>query len=434
MMKPLLLALSFCSLAFSAPVPPKKFDLRSINGKNYVSTVKSQQGGTCWTHAVMASIESNLYLTNAWNLAGETGEPALAEYHLDWWNGFNQHMNHDVAPETNGLSVHQGGDYRVAAAYLARGGSVRKADGQSFSSPPQENNDSYHRFYARDIVWYSAGRDLKNIDDIKIALMEHGAMGTALAWSSSLYNSSSGTFYQSPTNGSEPNHAVTIVGWDDGKKTQSSKPGAWLIKNSWGSGWGNQGYFWISFDDKVAGHHDEMGAVSFQNVEPLTYSTIYSHDLHGWRDTKPEASEAFNAFTATADEDLSAVSFYTTADKAEFSVTIYGHFDGKSLSQQLSSTAEGNYAHNGFHTIDLNLPVPLRQGQKFYVYLKISKGGHAFDRTSNVPVLLGSSERVTVKSKAAPGESFYRAGSTWKDLTTDDSSANFCIKALTRKN
>jgi outer membrane protein assembly factor BamB len=41
-------------------------------------------------------------------------------------------------------------------------------------------------------------------------------------------------------------HAVCIVGYDDNKMTNDG-PGAFRLVNSWGTGWGNQGYWWMSY-------------------------------------------------------------------------------------------------------------------------------------------------------------------------------------------
>lgn len=420
--------------AFAAQ--PAQFDLRSAFGQSYVSSVKSQQGGTCWAHGTMAAIESNLLMTGAWHEGREQGEPNLAEYHLDWWNGFNKNDNPDIFPASAGLTVHEGGDYRVAAAYLTRSvGSVRDEDAQSYATAPKQKNPLYHYFYVRDIEWYSTGDNLQSIDDIKQALTDGGAIGTALAWSSSFYSASRFSFYQPATSTVEPNHAVTIVGWDDNKVTQAPLPGAWLIKNSWGSTWGDRGYFWISYHDKVAGKHGEMGAVGFRNVTTMNFDHVYAHDTHGWRDTKSEASEAFNVFTVQgnqgAGENLAAVNFVTAADQASYTVKVWGDFVNGELTNELS-TQSGAIAHKGHHTVDLPAPVHLQSGQKFYVSVSLDKGGQAFDRTSEVPVLLGSKSKVLVESRGEAGESFYRKDGAWRDLHQDDVSANFCIKALTR--
>jgi len=426
--------------------PVESFDLRDVDGVNYVTSVKSQTSGTCWAHGTMAAIEGNLLMTGLWNTAGFAGQPNLAEYHLDWWDGFNQHNNDDANPPTGGgLEVHMGGDYRVVQAYVSRGEGVvyselandgTERDKNWFDSPPARTDPGYTVFYVPDIEWYTIDADLAGIATVKNVIRTQGVLATCMCWSGDFYNSSMRTHYQPPDDSELPNHSIAIVGWDDQKHTQAPLPGAWLCKNSWRSSWGNGGYFWISYYDKHCCRFPEMGAVSFQNVEPLEYDNIYYHDYHGWRDTKTDCNEAFNAFVADANEMVSAVSFITAVDNVTYTVKLFDRFESGQLLDELASKT-GHIERTGFHTIELYSPVRVSAGDDFYVYLTLSAGGQAYDATSEVPVLLkdptlpepefsagaegefwtaykgaSAGAGTVVVSSAQPGESYYHDGFT----------------------
>jgi len=438
---PLLLISTLINTLLFAQIP-ETYDLRDVNGESFVTSVKSQQGGTCWTHGSMASMEGNLLMSGNWDDQGESGEPNLAEYHLDWWNGYNQYYNQDLEEPLNnglGLEVHQGGDYRVTTAYMSRlEGAVRDIDGQSYDSPPEHYSYNYHIYYPKRVEWYNAGENLENINIIKEKVMENGVMAICMCYSNSFID---GTYnhYQPASDNQEPNHSVSIIGWDDNHMTQAPNPGAWLVKNSWGSNWGNGGYFWIAYEDKQACKNPEMGAISFIDVDIMSYDTAYYHDYHGWRDTLTAASEAFNAFEASVDEDIVAVSFFTAENNVDYTLKIFSEFmDGELSDQRISHS--GNIEFSGLHTIDLPELTSFFQGEKFYLYLDLSLGGHPYDRTSDVPVLLGASSRAIVPSTAAENQSYYKLNDEWIDFYNYDdpsgfqNTGNFCMKAIANHN
>jgi len=79
-----------------------------------------------------------------------------------------------------------------------------------------------------------------SVDDIKSYLSKYGLVYCAFVVYRDFMNYTGGVYRY--TSGSQAGgHAVAIVGYDDAKQ-------AFKVKNSWGTGWGERGYFWIGYD------------------------------------------------------------------------------------------------------------------------------------------------------------------------------------------
>jgi C1A family cysteine protease len=84
---------------------------------------------------------------------------------------------------------------------------------------------------------------------LKKAIVEHGAVAACVKVTEAFQAYAGGIFDEyAPVSGpKDVNHAITIVGWDDAKK-------AWLLRNSWGPEWGENGYMWIEYGCNNVGY------------------------------------------------------------------------------------------------------------------------------------------------------------------------------------
>ncbi len=461
----LITILSLCFMQLPAQ-PPETYDLRD---HDLVTSVKAQKGGTCWAHATASSLESDLLRTGAWEAAGETGDPNMAEYHLSWWMGFNTEWNGDFnGGNSDGLGVHDWGDFKMFCSYMSRlEGPIREQDAPgddnssySYDNKPDLFKQSYHRWYVPDINWYFIDGDgpfgnMKYIDSIKNEVINYGVCPTNYLCNGSATQTGTyqnyKTHYQPNSTTSGPNHNIGIIGWDDDATTRYSEKGAWLLKNSWGPSSSSTPYLWISYWDKHCCRHYEESCVSFRGVQPVPYKNVYYHDYHGWRGGLETAKECFNKYIVdnTADEYMIDVSFFTLSVDEEWEIKIYDKFINDELQDELAS-ASGKVWAIGYHTRKLSKPVTLKDGDDFYIYFKVTKGGLAYDRTSSPFNEEGSSKQVRadalVPSKAAEDESYYRTSPTseWTDLYDYEEtiqvdgqsvdcqgSHNFCLKGFT---
>ena len=69
------------------------------------------------------------------------------------------------------------------------------------------------------------------------------------------------------------NHAVTIVGWDDNYKKENfidgpkpSRNGAWIVKNSYGTGFGDKGYFYMAYDNATFSNLGLQYCINFRRI------------------------------------------------------------------------------------------------------------------------------------------------------------------------
>ena len=244
----------------------------SYNLKDHINIKVENQAyyGLCWAFSSIKSLETNILLHEGKDLD-------LSELHLDYYESNLMYGDREV---------HNGGNFNYFVNYLLLKGAVLEEDvpysytvtsvhnGKEYTNTVLNDfkEEEYKKFTDMNVVAQATETvdfpTIRKTDGVAENISEEqlnefrDAVKSHIMKNGSLYTSIKSpvdvNFYCAKDCFAD--HAVSIVGWDDNYSKEhftskdGSKPvhdGAYIILNSWGTGYGDNGYYYISYDDQL---------------------------------------------------------------------------------------------------------------------------------------------------------------------------------------
>ena len=387
---------------------PARYDSRDWG---WVSPVRNQGGmGACWTFGMTGVLESALL--KATGIAADLSENNMQDTMLKYSiYGCPQFM--------------EGGANIVSTGYLLSwlGAFIQDADTYDELGKLSPLTTTLKDIHVQDLM-FIPNNEIPNGTQLKWAILKYGSVDVN-------YNGQSTydevTPYYRPDTHSQyvnvpinPNHAVSVVGWDDNypKENFGITPpgdGAWIVKNSWGTGFGENGFLYVSYYDETFLHYTPgilfqyATAIIIENTVP--YNKNYQYDIFWGQEFKTGNSTAsyMNVFEALDDDLIAAVGTYFNQSGINYKVEIF-------VNDVLKLTQEGLSPYLGYHTIKLNDYIPVKKGDVFKAVI-----------TSNGVPFIGLSDTRTHYTENISYVSF--DGQPWQDAYKLGYIA--CLKAYT---
>lgn len=233
---------------------PASFDWRN-NGGDYTTRVKNQgQCGSCWAFAATAVAETYMELFNK--------VPGLNPDYSE------QYLIGTSAGSCNGGWPRDAMQYYTdVAGRDGKVGEVNETDWPyTATNGVSKDLTGIHRIIlpnAKVVQTYG------NTAQIKSAMYQYGSVELIFKVYSSFYSYKSGIYEKLARDTYQGLHAVQRIGW--GKDANGRD--YWICKNSWGTSWGDSGYFKIYADQ--LGSKDSNGVIwdTVAFIKPLTSPT-----------------------------------------------------------------------------------------------------------------------------------------------------------------
>jgi C1A family cysteine protease len=208
---------------------PASFDWRS-QGK--VPAVRDQGTcGSCWAFGTAGVMESALMIHR--NISTDISEQYLISCNNNGWSCAGGWWAHDM--HTN-----------VAGKNNNPPGAVLEGD-FPYSNSNGTCSKVYNKPYQLSEWRYVSGINLPSVSAIKAAIYQYGPVAASVC--SIGWNNYTGGIYATHNTSCSGgvDHAVILVGWNDADQT-------WILRNSWGTRWGESGYMRIRWGTSNVGY------------------------------------------------------------------------------------------------------------------------------------------------------------------------------------
>ena len=337
---------------------PSSYDLRKLN---QVTSVKSQSGGgNCWSFATMGALESCILKATgiSYDLSENNMKNIMALFSQSAWC----------------ISPNLGGYDEMPITYLI-----------NWYGPTDENNDPYipeiivspqinNLIQINNVYGIPSRTNYTDNNEYKKAIMKYGAVYTDIYWLGSNVDNTHNSYYchEKPE---YTNHAVCIVGWDDNYDknnfiTPAPGNGAFIIKNSWGTSSGENGYYYVSYyDESILNTCDDIygaGGFTFIINNTETYDKIYQYDVGGisnWLESNKYGNYS-NEYISSGNELIKAFGTYVSDLTNNYTVSIY-------VNNVLKHTQKGLFTHLGYETVQVTKSINVKTNDKIKVVLEL---------------------------------------------------------------
>lgn len=411
--------------------------------QGYVTPVRRQKYNTCWAYCSSGTFESRI-------LSMKKNIGHISTMHMNYWGCTTE------SGKGWQRSYSDAGYPYIALGYLTSFGCVGDnlfPESKTFEDYLSSAGELYPSYVADSVIYLKDN----DIDTVKTAIYNYGgAVGNfhqdSAFMNGSAYNMDIPGLPTSRLNG----HAIEVVGWDDNYSASNFTPGhqpandgAWLCKNSWGPSYGDNGYFWISYEDQYLFSSRFGPSYTISSAAAMNANTkLQQNEIYG-------SVCEFGYF-----DDLERLKKMTYTNVFDFSdgyhnideIVFESISEGSAYSVYYIPTDE-----NGVPSDDTSLWTELGSGLiENKGYIKVSTGGFVAPqekgaigvqiqrRDTSTALSIGVAEWFRTSGimrfipDVAPGQSYligYRSSpvdvlDVYKDQFDDDIGGTFVIKAL----